>query len=657
MGQGKNTSRVKVATVEDSTVVSDRLRSLLSELAHVEYVGNAASIDEAMELIRLHEPDVIILDIHLRSEQHRLTGMNLIPVVKAGWPDTVVIMFTNFSDSHYRQRCIELGADYFFDKSEELDPMINTIRQAKQQPAHAAAGAMEQYQQRASFAGRMYRDVVSQQASVLNALPGSAALLDSRGVIVLVNDAWAGFATHHHLPVGDFAVGQDYLARITADFGHAGDDIVAGIRGVLSGARSEYTQEYDCTMSDGHRRFMLRVTQASVMGEQGAMVLRTDVTEQQSHREARLSSESNLLAIIESTEDLIFSLDHDLRYITYNSAMARIIRRVYGHELTTGSRTVSVLEASDPAEARAWEQRYAQAFAGQVVRFVREYPGEGGTVYYKFIINPIWQEGVVVGVSCFGRDVTERYQMERQIRELNESLERKVEERTEELQARNQELEAFSYMVSHDLKSPLRVIGGYASLMHTSYGECLNEDAREMLSAISGNTMKMNKLIDGMIRFSRYGRRELQYMDTDMDAIVRTVIQEVVMSRDTPPVRVKIGLVKNAVCDPDLITQVWSNLLSNAVKYTSQRAVAEIEVGMTTIQGQEVYYVRDNGAGFDMKHAGRLFEVFHRLHTTQQFEGSGIGLATVYKIIQRHGGRIWAEAEPDRGATFFFTLG
>lgn len=620
MQQDKEIGIVKVATVEDSAVVSDRLRSLLAELDGVHYIGNAASIDEAMELIRVHEPDIVILDIHLRSDQQRLNGMSLIPVIKAGWPDTLVIMFTNFSDHQYRQRCMELGADYFFDKSEEPEQMMNVIRQAHLQPA------------------------------MLNAVPGSAALLDSRGVIVAANDAWAGFAAQYHLAVGDFAVGQDYLARIAVEFGQAGSGVIAGIRQVLAGLSNGYSTEYDCTLSDGHRRFMLSVTPASVMGEPGAMVLRTDITEQQGHLLARLTSESNLLAIIESTEDVIFSLDRDLRYITFNTTMARMVRSVYGHEIATGSRVVSVLEDIDPAEAKTWEGYYARAFAGEVVRFVKEYPADGRTVYYKFIINPIWQQGTVAGVSCFGRDVTQYHEMQKQIQELNESLEQKVMDRTEELQA-------FSYMVSHDLKSPLRIIGGYAALLAQSYGGQLNEDALSMLGIISSHTVKMNKLIDGLLRFSRYGRQELHTASTDMDGIVRSVVQDVVMTRDTPPVKVKIGNVKSALCDPDLIRQVWCNLIGNAVKYTSHKPVAEIAIGMVTVGEEEAYYVRDNGTGFDMRYANRLFEVFQRLHSADQFEGSGIGLATVHKIIQRHGGRVWAEAEPGRGATFYFTLG
>ncbi|MBS1685182.1 MAG: response regulator [Bacteroidetes bacterium] len=657
MYQQEQKDIIKVATVEDSAVVSDRLRGLLTEMAHIQYVGNAATIAEAMEMIRTQEPDVVILDIHLRGEGHRLNGMSLIPVIKAGWPATRVIMFTNFSDSHYRQRCMELGADHFFDKSQDIDQMTNVIRQICQHSAQPDTTAAEKYQKKTATAARMYRDVIAQQASMLNAVPGNAALLDSRGVIVTVNDAWAGFAARHHLAVGDFAVGQDYLARISADFGHAGDAIIAGIRAVLAGERSDYATEYDCTLSDGYRRFMLRVSAASVMGEQGAMVLRTDVTEQQGHRQARLTSESNLLAIMESTEDVIFSVDRELRYITFNSAIASIVRRVYGTELIAGTPVLQVLMHGEPAEAEMWKESYARAFAGHVVRFVKEYPGESGIVCYKFVINPIWHQGVVVGVSCFGRNVTQHYTMAKEIRDLNESLERKVAERTEELEARNKELEAFSYMVSHDLKSPLRVIGGYASILSSSCGECLDADAKQMLGMIMSSTVKMNALIDGLLRFSKYGRQEVHRTDTDMEGIVRSVIHEVVMPQHTPPVNVKIGAIKNTICDPDLIRQVWTNLISNAVKYSSGRKMAEIEVGMTEVDGCEAYFVRDNGVGFDMKYASKLFEVFRRLHSEEQFEGSGIGLATVHKIIQRHGGRIWADAQPDRGATFFFTLG
>jgi light-regulated signal transduction histidine kinase (bacteriophytochrome) len=224
------------------------------------------------------------------------------------------------------------------------------------------------------------------------------------------------------------------------------------------------------------------------------------------------------------------------------------------------------------------------------------------------------------------------------------------------LQATNKELEAFTYSVSHDLRAPLRHIDGFSKLLAETCSEQLTEDAREYINLIRDSTREMGQLVDDLLNLARVGRRELSLQATGLDSLVREVIDEQKRGTDRRSIEWRVARLPFVECDPGLMRQVFANLLSNAVKYTRTRDQAVIEVGVKCDNGHSAVYVRDNGVGFSMKHADKLFRVFQRLHRQEDFEGTGVGLATVHRIIQKHGGRVWAEAELDRGATFYFTL-
>ena len=234
-----------------------------------------------------------------------------------------------------------------------------------------------------------------------------------------------------------------------------------------------------------------------------------------------------------------------------------------------------------------------------------------------------------------------------------------VEERSTELMIANRELEAFTYSISHDLRAPLRAIGGYAAMLDEDHGKSLSQECARLLSVIRNSARRMEEMIEELLRFSRTGRQPLQTSATDLDALFDQCLKEMepaVASRKVRFVQANLGW---AQADANLLRHVAGNLLSNAVKYTRDRDPAIVEIGRIRPEhpgATDVYFVRDNGAGFDMKHANKLFGVFQRLHSTKQFEGNGVGLAIVQRIIERHGGRIWADAKPDQGATFYFTL-
>jgi light-regulated signal transduction histidine kinase (bacteriophytochrome) len=252
--------------------------------------------------------------------------------------------------------------------------------------------------------------------------------------------------------------------------------------------------------------------------------------------------------------------------------------------------------------------------------------------------------------------VTQQKAAEREIHRLNEDLEHRVTQRTAELETSNKELEAFTYSVSHDLRAPLRHISGFTRILVEEFGGALPAEAHQHLQRIEQGTHRMGRLVDELLNLTRVGRQPLALQVTGLDSVVRDVLAVLQPDIEGRAIEWNIAQLPFVECDPTLIRQVFQNLISNALKYSRPRSPAVIEIGQTERDGQQVLFVRDNGVGFSMKYADKLFGVFQRLHRAEDFEGTGVGLANVHRIIQKHGGRVWAEAELDRGATFYFTL-
>jgi signal transduction histidine kinase len=240
---------------------------------------------------------------------------------------------------------------------------------------------------------------------------------------------------------------------------------------------------------------------------------------------------------------------------------------------------------------------------------------------------------------------------------MNEELEQRVLDRTAELRAANQELEAFSYSISHDLRAPLRSITGFSHILLEDYAPQLPDEAQHYLNIVDNSAQQMGQLIDDLLTFSRLGRGELTKQLVPPADLVRQVIEELHAERVGRQVEIKLGDLPPCFGERTMLKQIFVNLLGNALKYSRQRDVAQIEVGCQEDAGEQVYFVKDNGAGFDMQYAHKLFGVFQRLHRAEEYEGTGVGLAIVQRIVHRHGGRVWAEAAVDQGATFYFTLG
>jgi PAS domain S-box-containing protein len=287
-------------------------------------------------------------------------------------------------------------------------------------------------------------------------------------------------------------------------------------------------------------------------------------------------------------------------------------------------------------------------------RFIRK---DGQIIYTSLSVTCQRNiDGTVHHILATLIDITERKYAEEEILKLNATLEERVVERTAQLEYSNNELEAFTYSVSHDLRAPLRAIGGFSRFLLEDYAEKLDSEGKRFLNIILSNTEKMDHLISDLLSLSRVTKGDIKYLPIDMDSIVRSVIEDVALKEVWKKFKLTVNPLANNWGDAFLLRQVWFNLISNAIKYSMKSDIKEIEIGSFLKDKDQVYYIKDSGVGFDPEYMDKLFGVFQRLHKTEEFEGNGIGLALVKRIVHRHDGHVWAEGKINKGATFYFAL-
>ena len=324
----------------------------------------------------------------------------------------------------------------------------------------------------------------------------------------------------------------------------------------------------------------------------------------------------------------------DFEYLKYrgrNPAMANMRREKF-------------IEAKRSGQVVVWEDSTTDPY-GEIQTSLRKfYPVYGQDKKFSLMIG-------------FGVDITTRKKMEEYIQNINQDLELKIEERTNELRRANEELNTFNSMVSHDLQSPLRSMSGFSKILMDGYADSLDSNGKELLDLIEKNARHMSSLIRGLLKFSQLGKAPLAKVRADMNEIAGTVVDEIQMISNNPKTNIMIEDLPASSCDTLLMKQVWFNLIGNAVKYSSKKENPRVRIGSTVTSDGTVYFVSDNGAGFDIAYEQKLFHIFERLHSHLEFEGTGVGLAIVHRIISKHGGKIWAESRLGEGSTFYFTVG
>jgi len=494
--------------------------------------------------------------------------------------------------------------------------------------------------------------------TTIKILPVGLWVFDADGKIVFSNDAaqqiWAGVRY-----VGIAQLGEYKGWRLNSGIPMGTHDW-AGARALEKGETS-IGEEIEIECFDGTHKIILdsavplRNSDGSI---RGAVTINQDITARKRAEKALLDSEARYRRITEGLTDYQYSvrIENGRAVETTQSPACAKVTGYTADEFAANPYLWIQLVA--PADRELVTKHVSQILAGKEIppiehRIVRK-DGEPRWVSDTTILFKD-ASGKLLSYDGVIKDITEHKMAENKIQELNRDLEQRVVKRTAQLEAANKELEAFAYSVSHDLRTPLRAIDGFSNILQEDYAGKLGDEGKRLLNVVRDNSRNMAQLIDDILKFSRASRSEIAYAEIDMEGLAHEVYEELRPATEHG-LKIEIGHLPKAQGDRAMMRQVFVNLLSNAIKFSHQKENSMIRVGAAVEGDETIYFVQDNGAGFDMQYADRLFGVFQRLHTTEEFEGTGIGLAIIKRIITRHGGRTWAEGKVNEGATIYFAL-
>ena len=390
-----------------------------------------------------------------------------------------------------------------------------------------------------------------------------------------------------------------------------------------------------------------------VLPDGGIVSFGLEITQRKQAEAALRASEHRLRSLIDLSQDVFWETDASHRFTKLSVSPRGGVALSLDSEL---GKTRWEVPYVAPDEA-AWDRHRAQLDRHEVFRdFELARPTANGGVRYAEVSGaPVLDpSGAFVGYCGVSKDITARKKAEAELLQLNAGLERRVTERTAALEAAYRELESFSYAVSHDLRAPLRSISGFATLLREDEGDKLSPEGLRYLKVMDESAQHMGRLTDALLDLARTSRQQLRREPVDMHRLAQQTVDE--FAAAYPRARIRVAALAPAVGDATLLHQVWSNLVSNALKYSSRSAAPEVELGVMQQAHETVYFVRDNGAGFEMEYVNKLFHPFGRLHAEKDFPGTGVGLVVAKMIVERHGGRIWPQSRPGEGATFYFTL-
>ncbi|MEY2494156.1 MAG: hypothetical protein QOJ45_648 [Verrucomicrobiota bacterium] len=416
-------------------------------------------------------------------------------------------------------------------------------------------------------------------------------------------------------------------------------------------ARSAYHREWQFRRKDGS--VFPADVMATMMPDGNLLAMVRDITESRRTERALAASELRYRRLFETAKDGILILDATTGMVVDVNPFL-ITTLGFSHEQFLSK---AVWELGFFKDIWANAEKFAELKDKEYVRY-ENLPletSDGQRIEVEFVSNVYLVNGSKV-IQCNIRDVTARRKAQEALRQLNANLEQRVIERTTQLEAANKDLEAFSYSVSHDLRAPLRAISGFSKIVLEDHSAEMDADGLRYLNQVEKSAQQMGQLIDDLLTFSRTGRQAFNVQPVITADIVNAALDDLKAMQENRRVNISVGDLADCEADASLLRQVWLNLLSNALKYTRKCDPAVITIGSRREGETDVFFIQDNGAGFDMKYADKLFGVFQRLHLADDYEGTGVGLALVQRIVQRHGGKVWAEAKLNLGATFHFTL-